>query len=149
MVREKREREQVTRTPRPTIRVVERRYRRQGLQQSFVPFGYPQFERGEYGWGAVFLGTQALALATTTALFYASSWVLPNPDGTNTQEADQLLPALRLGHYLAAGATVLTYGAGVGHALLTFRPEVLDYVEVREMPIDEVPEVGRKPQMEQ
>ncbi|MFH1809619.1 MAG: hypothetical protein ABIJ09_12800 [Pseudomonadota bacterium] len=136
-VRAKRAQDRAREATIPTVTVVERTVRQRPWFTALVPLGYPQFERGDWGWGLWFLGAQGLgllAVATTSvaSLALVTSGELPAQD-------KPVYDALRVGNWLSAGALLAAYAGGVLESVLSYQPETLERERVREVPRDRVP----------
>ena len=138
VVREKLERERAARSPTPTVTLHERTVRRHAWAGNFMPFGYAQFDRGAWGWGALFLGAQALGAVTAAGLYWGAD-ALVDDAGFVAQDDRPVYDALRVAQWSAAAFTLAAYAAGVGEAVLSFTPESVESQQVREVPIDELP----------
>jgi len=141
-VREQKERERAAGRPTPTVTVVERRVRPHQWAGNFVPFGFPQFDRGEWVWGLLFLTTQATGAVSALGLYWGLDAIIDS-DGFVGASDRALYDALRIAHWSATAFSLAAYGAGVGEAILSYQPETLEVEEVREVPVDELPAAAR------
>ncbi|MBN2361351.1 MAG: hypothetical protein JXR83_18000, partial [Deltaproteobacteria bacterium] len=146
-VRAKRERERGVRKPQPMVTLAERTVRRHNWYGTLMPLGYPQFERGAWGWGALFATAQLAGAITAAASFWGSQALLRDgrirveydAAGNLVQDGRGLYQTLRIANWSAAALTAVAYAAGVTEAIISFREETPVGETVRQVPLDQLP----------
>jgi hypothetical protein len=103
-----------------------------------VPFGVGQFQNRDYGWGAVFLTTETLLLATAiTSVSIELSLTSQATSGTgfsSQSEVDRLNKNIRTAHYVSLYSTAALLVVALGGVLqsnLAYVPEFYDGVRQR------------------
>lgn len=129
--------------PADQVPLVERTLRRRHWSVALVPFGYPQFERGDPVRGAIFVGAQCLALAANLATGLGAIALLDARGRVASVEDRELYQLLRLLSYAALGVAAAAYAGGVGEALIAFEPVTLEAEQTRTIPQTEVPAFSR------
>lgn len=136
-VRVRKERDQQLRRQERKVLVLERTVRVHPWGETLVPFGYPQFRRGEMGRATIFLGSQALALATMAG---SALWagLLIEPAGSIRLQDVATYRTLRVVNWSAGGLTLALWAAGVAEAILAHRTTSDPEEQWLQVPVGEV-----------
>ncbi len=97
--------------------------RRNSRVVALVPFGAGQFQNDQPVLGALFLGSELLAVSLSIG-FYAGVEDLRQPDGRFAREDVSRAESLQTAQLVSGGAALALMVAGITHALLTFKEDV-------------------------
>jgi len=121
---ERRKREEAERKKRDsTVQVIVDRRRNSRLVAA-LPLGIGQFQNGDDLLGGLFLGSELVAVALS-ATFYVAVENLRQGDGLFARADINQVHSLQTAQLVAGGAAVTLMAAGVIHALVTFKDEVV------------------------
>jgi hypothetical protein len=137
-VREKKLRDGKETKPKIQIPLVERTFRRHSGLAPFVPLGFPQFDRGAYLWGTIFLSGQVMGAVGATASYFAALAFL-QADGHIERDNLAIYKTLRIVNWSAAGFAATFYAAQLLEAYFSHRPTTLENQTVRTIEADQIP----------